>query len=87
MRSSILGIPWAVAKALTDLSPKTDVFYIPTPLQLFNFSTAPVFPAFCRFAVMLPRLLARVGIHKSALINKSESVAEKLNNWFNEVLL
>lgn len=36
--SSILGIPWAAAKVLTDLSPKTDVLYTPTPLQLFNFS-------------------------------------------------
>lgn len=38
IRSSILGIPWAAAKVLTDLSPKTDVLYTPTPLQLFNFS-------------------------------------------------
>lgn len=46
IRSSILGIPWAAAKVLTDLSPKTDVFYTPTPLQLFNFSMPPVFLCF-----------------------------------------
>lgn len=46
IRSSILGIPWAAAKVLTDLSPKTDVFYTPTPLRLFNFSMAPVFLSF-----------------------------------------